>query len=122
MVKHPQIDQEKVDRVKNKIRRKSNIWFSFLLFGWSYGSLGSLGLQVIWYVTPILSGIVLYQNSLNGQFTIYTAIAMMASSSWIVWSIARLFTLNKAVDKYNLKIANFFGLNPEEKYSLGIED
>jgi len=122
MVKHPQIDQEKVDRAKNKIRRKSNIWFSFLLFGWSYGSLGNLGLQVFWYLTPILTGIVLYQNSLSGQFTIYTALAVMGSSSWVVWSIARLFTLNKAVDKYNLKIANFFGLNPEEKYSLGIED
>jgi len=122
MVKYPQIDQEKIDLVKEKISKKSNIWISFLLFGWSYGSLGKIGLQMIWYIIPVITGLGIYENLVSGEFSLYTAFALIGFPLWAIWSIARLFTLNKAVDKYNRNVANFFGLNPEEKYSLGIED
>ena len=120
MIKYPEIDKDKIEIVKSKIRKKSTIWVSFLLLGWSYGSLGKLGLQFIWYVIPFLTGIGIYQNSNSGEFTLYTAFALIGLPLWAIWSFFRLMTLNKAVDSYNNEVANFFGLNPEEKYLLGI--
>ena len=121
MIKYPQIDKDKIDIVKNKLRKKSTIWFSFLILGWSYGSLGNLGLQLIWYVIPFVTGIGIYQNTITNDFTLFTAFALIGLPLWAIWSFARLLTLNKAVEKYNNEVANFFGLNPEEKYMLGID-
>ena len=121
MIKYPQIDKDKVDIVKDKIRKKSTIWFSFLLLGWSYGSLGKLGLQFLWYAIPFTTGVGIYQNLVSGEFTLYTAFALIGFPLWVIWSVVRILTLNKAVDKYNDEVANFFGLNPEEKNMLGIE-
>lgn len=113
---------EKVDLVKKQIKKKSTIWFSFILFGWSYGSLGNLSLQIIWYIIPIATGFGIYQNLNGGEFSLYTAFALIGFPLWVIWSVSRLFTLNKAVDKYNKNVANFFGLNTEERLQLGIED
>ncbi len=121
MIKYPQIDKDKIDIVKNKLRKKSTIWFSFLILGWSYGSLGNLGLQFIWYTIPFVTGIGIYQNAITNDFTLFTAFALIGLPLWTIWSFVRLLTLNKAVDKYNHEVANFFGLNPEEKYMLGID-
>ncbi len=121
MIKYPQIDKDKIDIVKNKLRKKSTIWFSFLTLGWSYGSLGNLGLQFIWYIIPFVTGIGIYQNTITNEFTLFTAFALIGLPLWAIWSFVRLLTLNKAVDKYNNEVANFFGLNPEEKYMLGID-
>lgn len=121
MIKYPQIDKDKIDIVKNKLKKKSTIWFSFLILGWSYGSLGKLGLQFIWYVIPFVTGIGIYQNTITNEFTLFTAFALIGLPLWAIWSFVRLLTLNKAVDKYNNEVANFFGLNPEEKYMLGID-
>jgi hypothetical protein len=121
MVKYPQIDNDKIDIVKERLRKKSTVWFSFLLLGWSYGSLGNLGIQLIWYLVTALTGYGIYENIETGEFTVFTAIALMGLPIWAIWSVVRVFTLNKAVDKYNRQIANIFGLNEEEKYALGIE-
>ena len=121
MIKYPQIDKDKIDIVKNKLRKKSTIWFSFLILGWSYGSLGNLGLQFIWYIIPFVTGIGIYQNTITNDFTLFTAFALIGLPLWTIWSFVRLLTLNKAVDKYNHEVANFFGLNPEEKSMLGID-
>lgn len=121
MIKYPQIDKDKIDIVKNKLKKKSTIWFSFLILGWSYGSLGNLGLQFIWYIIPFVTGIGIYQNTITNEFTLFTAFALIGLPLWAIWSFVRLLTLNKAVDKYNNEVANFFGLNPEEKYMLGID-
>ena len=121
MIKYPQIDKDKIDIVKDKLRKKSTIWFSFLILGWSYGSLGNLGLQLIWYVIPFVTGIGIYQNTITNDFTLFTAFALIGLPLWTIWSFVRLLTLNKAVENYNNEVANFFGLNPEEKYMLGID-
>ena len=121
MIKYPEIDKDKVDIVKERIRKKPVVWLSFLLFGWSYGSLGKIGIQLIWYIIPVITGIGIYHNLVNHDFTLYTAFALVGFPIWLIWSMVRLFTLNKAVDRYNREVADFFGLNPEEKYTLGID-
>ena len=120
MIKYAHVDKEKIDFVKDKLRNKSALWISFLLFGWSYGSLGKPGLQLLWYVIAFYSGFGIYHNFTSQEFTIYTAFAMAFIPVWIVWSIVRGFTLNKDIERYNREIANFFGLNPEEKDLLGL--
>lgn len=121
MVKYPQIDKEKIELAKEQLRKKSTVWFSFLLLGWSYGSLGKLGVQMLWYAIPIATAYGIYENQMTNDFTVFTSIAVLGLPSWLVWGVARMFTLNKAVEHYNRKVADFFGLNPEEKYYLGID-
>lgn len=66
---------------------KSTTWLLFLLFGWSYGSMGKIGLQLLYWFT-------------GGGFGL--------------WMLYRLFTLNKAIKKYNLDIAIGLGMSEEE--------
>ena len=76
--------------------RKANpttIWLLFLFLGWSYGSLGKVGLQILFYVT--LGGIG-------------------------IWTLIRLFTLSGAIKEYNRGIAAQIGLSDEERTSLGV--
>ena len=68
-------------------------WLLFLFLGWSYGSLGSIGLQILYYITA-------------GGFGL--------------WALIRLFTLQGAIKKYNLGIAARVGLSSEEMMSLGL--
>ncbi|MCH1437303.1 MAG: hypothetical protein L7U70_04380 [Flavobacteriales bacterium] len=72
---------------------KSNIWLLFLFLGWSYGSMDQIFLQIIYYLT--LGGLG-------------------------VWTLYRLFTLNKAIRNYNKKIAKDIGMNESDISSLGL--
>ena len=67
--------------------RKANptlIWLLFLFLWWSYGSLGSIGTQILYYIT--LGGLG-------------------------IWTLIRLFTLNGAIRDYNKKIAMELGFD-----------
>ena len=68
-------------------------WVLFLLLGWSYGSFGKIGLQLVYYFTLAGLGI---------------------------WWIARLFSLNKDIKKYNKQIALEVGLTADEMLNLGL--
>lgn len=71
----------------------TTVWLLFLFLGWSYGALGKVGLQILFYLT--LGGIG-------------------------IWALIRLFTLSGAIRKYNRMIASEIGLNDEEKVALGV--
>ena len=71
----------------------STIWLLFLFLGWSYGSLGKMGLQIIYYLTL-------------GGFGI--------------WALIRLFTLNGAIKDYNRKVAIEVGLSSDDILKLGL--
>lgn len=72
---------------------KSQIWILFLFLGWSYGSMGQMGKQILFYITG------------GGLF---------------MWLIYRLFTLNKAIKKYNQKIADECGISYEDQKLMGL--
>ncbi|MGD2004911.1 MAG: hypothetical protein PVJ91_02770 [Flavobacteriaceae bacterium] len=77
-------------------QRKANptlIWLLFLFLGWSYGSLGSIGKQILFYITL-------------GGFGI--------------WVLIRLFTLQGAIRDYNRKIAMELGFSNEELVKMGL--
>jgi len=76
--------------------RKANptlIWLLFLFLGWSYGSLGSIGKQILFYIT--LGGLG-------------------------IWALIRLFTLQGAIRDYNRKIAMELGFSNEELVKMGL--
>lgn len=76
--------------------RKANptlIWLLFLFLGWSYGSLGKIGTQILYYIT--LGGLG-------------------------VWTLIRLFTLQGAIRNYNKKIAMELGFDNAELVQLGL--
>ena len=74
-------------------RDSTTIWLLFLLVGWSYGSLGKMGLQILYYLT--LGGLGF-------------------------WALIRLFTLNGAIKDYNRKVAIEVGLNADDILKLGL--
>lgn len=69
------------------------IWILFLFLGWSYGSMGSMGKQILYYLTL-------------GGFGF--------------WALIRLFTLNSAIKKYNKNIANQLGFSSEDLLKMGL--
>lgn len=69
------------------------IWPLFLFLGWSHGSLGEVGLQIVYYLTGGGLGI---------------------------WAIIRLFTLNKAIKSFNRNLADELGVNKEDYSKLGL--
>ena len=69
------------------------IWLLFLFLGWSYGSLGKMGIQILYYITLGGAGI---------------------------WTLIRLFTLNGAIREYNKKIAMELGFDNSELVQLGL--
>ena len=71
----------------------SIIWLTFLFFGWSYGSIGKIGKQILFYLT--LGGLGF-------------------------WSLYLLFTLNGKIKAYNKVIAAESGLTTEEMVQLGL--
>ena len=73
---------------------KGQIWLLFLFLGWSYGSLGKMGKQILFYLTL-------------GGFGIGTLI--------------RFFTLNPDIRKYNSRIALECGLTQEEILRMGLD-
>jgi len=115
------IDYSKIEQVKKLIKRKSIVWPAFLLFGWSYGSFGKIGLQTIYYILPLFTISNLWINHENHQFDIYTGMAIMGAFVWVIWFFVRMFTLNHDIRVYNQRIADFYYLTPEEKQEVGLE-
>jgi len=72
---------------------KQTVWITFLLAGWSYGSMDKLAKQIFFYLTL-------------GGFGL--------------WTLYRLFTLNKAIKNYNKSVAIKCGLTSDEMIKLGL--
>lgn len=78
---------EKTDKLlmaQFELLKPSTAWLLFLFLGWSYGSMGKIGTQILFYVTIGGLGI---------------------------WALIRLFTLNSAIREHNNKIYLKYGLN-----------
>ena len=116
-----ELDEQKITLVKPQLRTKWQVWMSFLFFGWSYGSFGKLGVQILWYVVPLITAFGFYEFDETKQFTVFTSMAVVGFGVWIGWGIARILTLNKAIRQYNKTIANFYGLTNDERRVLGIK-
>ena len=71
----------------------STMWLLFLILGWSYGSMGKMGKQILYYIT--FGGLLL-------------------------WFFYRLFTLNGAIKSYNKQIAYECGFTNDEVIQLGL--
>lgn len=73
--------------------RPTSTWVLFILFGWSYGSMNKMGLQLMYWLTL-------------GGFG--------------VWALIRLLTLNDAIREYNLTIGRECGFTEDELRQLGL--
>lgn len=87
------MDTNKIMIYQNRKANPTTVWLLFIFLGWSYGSLGKVGLQILYYIT--LGGLGL-------------------------WTLIRLFTLSSAIKEYNRNVAMEIGLSDEEKTSLGV--
>ena len=74
---------EKILMAQTELVKPSNIWMLFLFLGWSYGSLGKGGKQILFYLT--FGGLGL-------------------------WTVYRLLTLNRAIKKHNNSVYKKYGL------------
>jgi hypothetical protein len=72
---------------------RTQIWLLFVIVGWSYGSMGSMSKQLFYYLT-------------FGGFG--------------VWTIYRLFTLDKEIKKYNIKLARNCGMSTQDIIKIGL--
>lgn len=115
------IDYSKVELVKGLKKSKPLLWTSFILFGWSYGSLGKLGFQAVWYGILLFTFYNLWYTMENEIFDEYSAMAIMGAVVMLGWYIVRFFTLNRDIKKFNSNLADHFYLNPEERAEAGIE-
>jgi hypothetical protein len=79
----------------NQKADSTKVWILFLLLGWSYGSLGKIGLQILYYLTFGGLG---------------------------VWCLIRLFTLNGEIKKYNRIVAMRVGFDHDEITAVGLRD
>jgi hypothetical protein len=114
------IDVSKVATVKRLKRRKIVIWITFILFGWSYGSLGKLGLQLVWYTLLLFTSYNLFITLETNSFDVYSGMAIMGSIVLFFWYVIRIFTLNSSIEKFNQNLADFYYLTPEERAEVGI--
>jgi len=87
------MDTDKLMIYNQRSVNKTTTWLLFLFLGWSYGSMDQIGKQILFYFT--LGGIGL-------------------------WTLYRLFTLNGAIRKYNLRIAAEVGMDNKEMAVLGL--
>ena len=87
------MDTNKIMIYQSRKADPTTVWLLFIFLGWSYGSLGKVGLQILFYLTVGGLGI---------------------------WTLVRLFTLSGAIKDYNRKIATEVGLDNEERLSLGV--
>ena len=115
------IDESKVELFIRKKRKKVLIWTSFLLFGWSYGSLGKQGLQLAWYAILLFSVYNLWSTYNTRVFDAYSSGAVMGTVVMVIWWVVRLFTLNSDIRKYNNVLADFLYLTPDERVMAGID-
>ena len=84
---------DKHEIYRERKANSSTIWILFIFLGWSYGSLGKIGLQIFYYLT--LGGLG-------------------------IWMLIRLFTLNGAIKEYNKNIAKDVGFSNDELVQLGL--
>jgi hypothetical protein len=75
---------QKLMLAQQEIINPTTAWVLFLFLGWSYGSMGKIGLQILYYLTGGGLG---------------------------VWMLYRLFTLNGAIKQYNNNVYMKHGLN-----------
>ena len=87
------MDNDKLLAFNSRKANSTNIWLLNLFLGWSYGSLGKIGIQILYYFTL-------------GGFG--------------VWVLIRLFTLNGAIKKYNRTIANELKMDAEDMNLLNL--
>lgn len=120
-IEQDSLDYSKIDIVKRKKRTKLLMWISFLFFGWSYGSLGKLGLQAIWYGIFFFSASQLWLTHETSEFTEYSSMAVVGGFIMIFWFIIRLFTINRDIRQYNNNLADFYYLTPQERIEAGID-
>ncbi len=78
---------------QNQLANKTTVWLLYLFLVWSYGSLGKIGLQILFYI------------SLGGVG---------------VWVFIRLFTLSGAIKSHNKDICMKSGLSADEMMRLGV--
>ena len=67
-------EQSNIFMAQQEVIKPSTAWILFLFLGWSYGSMGSMGKQIFYYLT--LGGLGF-------------------------WALYRLFTLNGAIKRHN---------------------
>ena len=84
---------DKHEIYRERKANSSTIWILFIFLGWSYGSLGKIGLQIFYYLTIGGLGI---------------------------WMLVRLFTLNGSIREYNKNIAKEVGFSNDELVQLGL--
>jgi hypothetical protein len=84
---------DKMFLAQKELLSKGTIWILFLFLGWSYGSMGKIGTQILFYITL-------------GGFGI--------------WTLVRLFTLNSAIKEYNKAICIKYGLTADDMLLLGV--
>lgn len=84
---------QKLMMAQSQMKDSTTIWLLFLFLGWSYGSLGKVGLQILYYLT-------------FGGFGL--------------WALIRLFTLSGAIKDYNRQIAMRHGLTSDQMFQLGM--
>ena len=87
------MNTEKLMIYQSRKLNSTMIWLLFIFFGWSYGSMGKIGTQILYYITAAGLGL---------------------------WALVRLFTLNGAIKEYNRKIAMEVGMDNQEIASLGL--
>ena len=87
------MDTNKIMIYQGRKANPTTVWLLFLFLGWSYGSLGKIGTQILFYIT--LGGVG-------------------------IWMLVRLFTLSGAIKDYNRQIAAQVGLSDEEKMAMGV--
>lgn len=85
--------KEEIEIYNSEKLKPSTMWLLFLIVGWSYGSMGSIGKQVLYYLT--LGGLG-------------------------VWTLYLLFTLNSKIKKYNRSIAQRVGCSHVQMQKLGL--
>lgn len=87
------MDTNKMLAYQNAAANPTTTWLLFLFLGWSYGSMGKIGLQILYYITAGGLGF---------------------------WALIRLFTLNGAIKEYNKGIAARVGMDNQEMATLGL--
>lgn len=86
------VDASKMLIAQNQLANTTTVWLLFLFLGWSYGSLGKVGIQILYYITL-------------GGFGF--------------WALIRLFTLSGAIKAYNKEVCMRYGLSADEMMQLG---
>lgn len=84
---------DKINLYNSRKLDATKMWILFLFLGWSYGSMGSMGKQILYYITVGGLGI---------------------------WALYCLFTLNGKIKKYNRDIALEVGLEATDLMKLGL--